>query len=207
MPLLGDRGLRALDGDGRARLPRRLRARPRPSPTWSRARSPIGSGASRSWSRAGSSACPVPFLLIAAPDWAWVVVANILLGVNQGLTWSTTVLMKIDLVGPRETRARARAQRGGRLPRRRRDGLPDRRDRASRRVCARRRSSSASRSSGLGLGASVLFVRETRGHVLAESADASRHPRPRPTGSDSPGAARSPTARCRPPRRRASSTT
>ncbi len=44
---------------------------------------------------------PVPFLLIAAPDWAWVVAANVLLGVNQGLTWSTTVLMKIDLVGPR----------------------------------------------------------------------------------------------------------
>ncbi|HLO35997.1 MAG TPA: MFS transporter, partial [Candidatus Deferrimicrobium sp.] len=44
---------------------------------------------------------PVPFLLIAAPDWSWVVVANVLLGVNQGLTWSTTVLMKIDLVGPR----------------------------------------------------------------------------------------------------------
>jgi MFS family permease len=44
---------------------------------------------------------PVPFLLIAAPAWSWVVAANILLGVNQGLTWSTTVLMKIDLVGPR----------------------------------------------------------------------------------------------------------
>ena len=44
---------------------------------------------------------PVPFLLIAAPAWSWVVFANILLGVNQGLTWSTTVLMKIDLVGPR----------------------------------------------------------------------------------------------------------
>ena len=40
-------------------------------------------------------------LLIVAPDWGWVVVANVLLGVNQGLTWSTTVLMKIDLVGPR----------------------------------------------------------------------------------------------------------
>ena len=44
---------------------------------------------------------PVPFLLILAPDWGWVVAANILLGINQGLTWSTTVLMKIDLVGPR----------------------------------------------------------------------------------------------------------
>jgi MFS family permease len=44
---------------------------------------------------------PVPILLIAAPDWTWIVIANLLLGVNQGLTWSTTVLMKIDLVGPR----------------------------------------------------------------------------------------------------------
>src|SRR5207244_3280297 len=43
---------------------------------------------------------PVPLLLILAPDWSWVVAANVLLGVNQGLTWSTTVLMKIDLVGP-----------------------------------------------------------------------------------------------------------
>ncbi len=43
---------------------------------------------------------PVPLLLIAAPDWTWVVAANLLLGVNQGLTWSTTVVMKIDLVGP-----------------------------------------------------------------------------------------------------------
>lgn len=43
---------------------------------------------------------PVPVLLIVAPTWGWVVVANVLLGVNQGLAWSTTVLMKIDLVGP-----------------------------------------------------------------------------------------------------------
>src|SRR6266540_3851199 len=43
---------------------------------------------------------PVPLLLIWAPDWGWVVLANLLLGVNQGLTWSTTVIMKIDLVGP-----------------------------------------------------------------------------------------------------------
>ncbi|HWH27818.1 MAG TPA: MFS transporter [Mycobacteriales bacterium] len=43
---------------------------------------------------------PVPLLLITADSWTWVVVANVLLGVNQGLTWSTTVIMKIDLVGP-----------------------------------------------------------------------------------------------------------
>ena len=45
-------------------------------------------------------AVPVPLLLIWAPSWGWVIVANLLLGVSQGLTWSTTVVMKIDLVGP-----------------------------------------------------------------------------------------------------------
>ncbi len=45
-------------------------------------------------------AVPVPLLLIWAPSWTWVIVANALLGVSQGLTWSTTVVMKIDLVGP-----------------------------------------------------------------------------------------------------------
>jgi MFS family permease len=44
---------------------------------------------------------PVPLLLIWAPAWGWVIAANVLLGVNQGLTWSTTVIMKIDLVGSR----------------------------------------------------------------------------------------------------------
>lgn len=43
----------------------------------------------------------VPIILILAPSWGWVTFANILLGVNQGLCWSTTVIMKIDLVGPR----------------------------------------------------------------------------------------------------------
>ena len=47
-------------------------------------------------------AVPVPLMLIAAPSWGWVVAANVLLGINQGLTWSTTVVMKIDLVGPRQ---------------------------------------------------------------------------------------------------------
>ncbi|WAL64534.1 MFS transporter [Amycolatopsis cynarae] len=45
-------------------------------------------------------AVPVPLLLIWAPSWGWIVAANVLLGVNQGLTWSTTVIMKIDLAGP-----------------------------------------------------------------------------------------------------------
>ncbi|HET9985885.1 MAG TPA: MFS transporter [Longimicrobiales bacterium] len=47
-------------------------------------------------------ALPVPFLVIWAPSWSWIVVANVLLGINQGLAWSTTVIMKIDLVGPRQ---------------------------------------------------------------------------------------------------------
>lgn len=45
-------------------------------------------------------ALPVPVLIGIAPSWAWIVAANLLLGVNQGLTWSMTVVMKIDLVGP-----------------------------------------------------------------------------------------------------------
>lgn len=47
-------------------------------------------------------AAPVPFLLMAAPGWNWVIAANVLLGVSQGLTWSLTVIMKIDLAGPRQ---------------------------------------------------------------------------------------------------------
>ena len=43
----------------------------------------------------------VPLLLIFAQSWGWVIVANILLGINQGLCWSTTVIMKVDLVGPK----------------------------------------------------------------------------------------------------------
>jgi MFS family permease len=45
---------------------------------------------------------PVPFLLIYAANWNWVIIANILLGINQGLSWSTTVIMKIDLVGDKD---------------------------------------------------------------------------------------------------------
>jgi MFS family permease len=111
---------------------------------------------------------PVPFMLILAPDWAWVVAANVLLGINQGLTWSTTVLMKIDLVGPRN--------RGLAL------GLNE----ASGYVAVAGvafltgliAESAGLRPApfflgiaivGLGLGASVLFVRETRGHALREA--------------------------------------
>jgi MFS family permease len=45
-------------------------------------------------------AVPVPFLLMWAPSWNWILFTNVLLGISQGLTWSTTVIMKIDLVGP-----------------------------------------------------------------------------------------------------------
>jgi MFS family permease len=45
---------------------------------------------------------PVPLLIILAPSWGWIVFANVLLGINQGLCWSTTVIMKIDLVGPKQ---------------------------------------------------------------------------------------------------------
>ena len=115
---------------------------------------------------------PVPFLLILAPDWAWVVAANVLLGINQGLTWSTTVLMKIDLVGPRN--------RGLAL------GLNE----ASGYVAVAGvafltgliAESAGLRPApfflgiaivGLGLGASVLFVRETHGHALREGDEVS----------------------------------
>ena len=45
---------------------------------------------------------PVPLIIMVAPSWNWVVFANVLLGINQGLCWSTTVIMKIDLVGPKQ---------------------------------------------------------------------------------------------------------
>ena len=111
---------------------------------------------------------PVPFLLILAPDWGWVVAANILLGINQGLTWSTTVLMKIDLVGPRN--------RGLAL------GLNEAAGYLAVAVVAFLTGLIAESAglrpapfflgiaiAGLGLGASVLFVRETRGHAQLES--------------------------------------
>jgi MFS family permease len=47
-------------------------------------------------------ALPIPFLLMHAPSWNWVIAANLLLGVSQGMTWSSTVVMKIDLVGEKD---------------------------------------------------------------------------------------------------------
>ena len=47
-----------------------------------------------------ATALPVPLLIALAPSWTWIVIANVFLGINQGLAWSMTVVMKIDLVGP-----------------------------------------------------------------------------------------------------------
>ncbi|QEC66194.1 MFS transporter [Panacibacter ginsenosidivorans] len=47
-------------------------------------------------------AIPVPFILMSANNWNWIVAANVLLGINQGLTWSSTIVMKIDLVGEKQ---------------------------------------------------------------------------------------------------------
>ena len=95
-------------------------------------------------------ALPVPVLVGLAPSWAWIVVANVFLGANQGLAWSMTVVMKIDLVGPRRrwrpVRLRApscRARCSGR--RRRSSPAPGRSSRS--RSCATRRPTS-SESSG-----------------------------------------------------------
>jgi MFS family permease len=112
---------------------------------------------------------PVPLILIVAPDWAWVVLANLLLGINQGLTWSTTVLMKVDLVGPRH--------RGLAL------GINEASGYLAVAVVAFLTGLVAESAglrpapffiglviAGLGLGASVLFVRETRGHAAVEGA-------------------------------------
>jgi len=113
---------------------------------------------------------PVPLLLMWAPAWGWVVVANVLLGLNQGLTWSTTVIMKIDLVGPR--------RRGLAM------GLNEASGYGAVAFTALLTGFIAERAglrpepfflglayAGLGLGLSALLVRETRGHALHEAAD------------------------------------
>jgi MFS family permease len=115
---------------------------------------------------------PVPLLLIWAPTWGWVIAANILLGVNQGMTWSTTVIMKIDLVGP--------ARRGFAL------GLNEAAGYGAVALTALVTGEIAARHglrpepfylgiafAALGLGLSTLFVRETRDHVQHEMANAS----------------------------------
>ncbi len=113
-------------------------------------------------------ALPVPFLLIWAPSWAWIVFANVLLGVSQGLTWSTTVVMKIDLVGP--------ARRGLAM------GFNEAAGYAAVAVTALATGYLAAAYglrpapfylgiafAALGLGISTLFVRETREHARFEA--------------------------------------
>jgi len=113
---------------------------------------------------------PVPLLLMWAPTWSWVVFANVLLGVNQGLTWSTTVIMKIDLVGP--------TKRGFAM------GLNEAAGYGAVAVTALATGYIAQQwglrpapfflglaYAGLGLGISVLFVRETRTHAQFEATD------------------------------------
>jgi MFS family permease len=112
---------------------------------------------------------PVPLLLLWAPTWGWVIAANVLLGVNQGLTWSTTVIMKIDLVGP-ERRGLAM-------------GFNEAAGYGALAATALATGFIAARNglrpnpfylgiayAGLGLGLSTLFVRETRGHAQHEAA-------------------------------------
>src|SRR5437667_3894625 len=121
---------------------------------------------------------PVPLMIIWAPSWGWIVAANVLLGVNQGLTWSTTVIMKIDLAGP-ERRGLAM-------------GLNEAAGYGAVALTALATGAIAAHAglrpepfylgiayAGLGLGLSVLFVRETRGHARHEAA---RH-----TGAGSAG--------------------
>ncbi len=114
-------------------------------------------------------ALPIPLLLMWAPTWNWVVFANVLLGINQGLTWSTTVIMKIDLVGP--------ARRGFAM------GLNEAAGYGAVAVTALATGYIAEHAglrpepfflglayAGLGLGLSVFRVHETRAHAHHEAA-------------------------------------
>jgi MFS family permease len=125
---------------------------------------------------------PVPLLIIWAPSWAWIVVANVLLGLNQGLCWSTTVIMKIDLAGPR--------RRGLAM------GLNEAAGYLAVALTAYLTGLVAARAglrpepfylglayAGLGLGLSALLVRETRGHAQLEAQLTDTE---RPTGPPAP---------------------
>ncbi|HZJ49650.1 MAG TPA: MFS transporter [Actinomycetota bacterium] len=113
---------------------------------------------------------PVPLLIIWAPTWGWIVFANVLLGINQGLTWSTTVIMKIDLVGPH--------QRGLAM------GLNEASGYGAVALTAVATGFIAARYglrpepfflglayAGLGLALSALFVKETHAHARHEAAN------------------------------------
>ncbi len=124
---------------------------------------------------------PVPLLLIWAPSWTWVIVANVLLGVNQGLTWSSTVIMKIDLAGP---------QRRGLAM-----GLNEAAGYGAVAVTALATGWIAAEHglrpgpfllglayAALGLGLSTVFVRETRGHARHEATDTTTEDKALSTG-------------------------
>jgi len=130
-------------------------------------------------------ALPVPLLLIWAPTWEWIIAANILLGVNQGLTWSVTVIMKIDLVGPR--------RRGTAM------GFNEAAGYGAVALAAWATGAIAEIAglrpapfflgiafAALGLGLSALFVRETREHAVHEVAAFARDPEAR-AGDLTPG--------------------
>jgi MFS family permease len=133
---------------------------------------------------------PVPLLLIWAPTWSWIVAANVLLGINQGLCWSTTVIMKIDLAGPH--------RRGLAM------GLNEAAGYLAVALTAYLTGLIAARAglrpepfylglayAGLGLGLSVLLVRETRGHAQleAQQTDTGRPTDPHPSPARTPAAA------------------
>ncbi|HCT77484.1 MAG TPA: MFS transporter [Micromonosporaceae bacterium] len=115
-------------------------------------------------------AIPIPAMIIFAPNWGWIVAANVLLGINQGLAWSTTVIMKIDLVGPK--------QRGLAM------GLNEAAGYVAVAATALATGALAAEYGlrpapfllaaayiALGLGLSVLWVKETRGHAHHEAAN------------------------------------
>lgn len=114
-------------------------------------------------------ALPVPAMLAWGPSWGWIVAANMLLGVSQGLAWSTTVIMKIDLAGP--------GRRGLAM------GLNEAAGYIAVAATAMATGAIAAQAglrpepfflgaayAALGLGLSVFLVRETRGHAQAEAA-------------------------------------
>ncbi|TFB48741.1 MFS transporter [Cryobacterium tagatosivorans] len=113
-------------------------------------------------------AVPVPLMLIFGPSWGWIVAANVILGISQGLTWSTTVMMKMDLVGPnRRGLAMGFNEAAGYL------GV------AGTALATGYIAAEYGLRPGpfllgaafiaLGLGLSVLFVRETHGHAKVEA--------------------------------------
>jgi MFS family permease len=140
-------------------------------------------------------ATPVPFLLMWGPTWTWILGANVLLGISQGLTWSTTVIMKIDLVG---------SQRRGLAM-----GLNEFAGYVAVAGAAWATGWIASHTGlrpepfslgvvfvTVGLGLSLLFVRETTSHVVLESELGGPRSEGRPPARSS-GEPPSSTATCR----------